>query len=266
MRTFLIAFTLLNVAFVSSSSDAALIVNSGVTITKRVTVNPVIVSNGPDQATYFGNGVQESAIKTLVNTIWAQAGIEVDFLAPQMWTNAFAYDGTVGMNNPRPTDDLRTIVTSGDAAGIGSSNPLVIDMYFVNVVPGFSFTTLNTANGLAFVGAGGVAQFVGSNLLGFAGGRDVIASVVAHEIGHNLGLFHINEAENLMQEGGSMNLGQRFNAAQISAVLDSPFAVTVTAVPEPSSLIALSFVGAGVMLRRRRERAAACCADPMNLG
>jgi hypothetical protein len=38
-----------------------------------------------------------------------------------------------------------------------------------------------------------------------------VASVIAHEIGHNLGLEHVTTGENLMKPGGG---GERLNAAQ----------------------------------------------------
>ena len=70
---------------------------------------------------------------------------------------------------------------------------------------------INSAAGLAFVGGNGITAYVGSNLLTFQSGLEAIASVIAHEIGHNLGLPHIVEAENLMQAGGSPNEGERLN-------------------------------------------------------
>ena len=48
-----------------------------------------------------------------------------------------------------------------------------------------------------------MAMWAGPNLFSFNGGREIIASVLAHEIGHNLGLPHIGASQNLMQSGGS---------------------------------------------------------------
>jgi hypothetical protein len=74
----------------------------------------------------------------------------------------------------------------------------------VNVVPGFTPLEENTAAGLARLGSNGIAAFAGDNLLTFQNGLDVIASVIAHEIGHKLGLDHTaTGGANLMSPNGS---------------------------------------------------------------
>jgi len=227
-------------AFVTGmeSASAALVVNPAQAITQLVTVQPIVVSDngGANTAEFFGNAAQQLSIESLIDTIWAQAGIDVSFLAATSYNNTFANQGN---SNPRPTSDLNTIVNDADVAGVTNANPNIINIFFVNVAAGFTTLSENSAAGLAFVGGNGITQYIGSNLLGFLGGREVIASVVAHEIGHNLGLPHITEAFNLMQAGGSADPGEILNGSQITTALNSNLSTPVTAVPLPSAIILL---------------------------
>ena len=232
-------------------SQAALVTNPGQPITEVVRVNPIIVSDdaGNNPAPFLGAPSEESEILGLIDDIWAQAGIDVEFLPTTTYDSSFALTGT---SDPRPTSDLNTIVSNASSVpGVLSADPNVINMFFVQIVPGFSQTSDNTANGLAFVGGNGVAQWAGPNLTGFEGGREVIASVIAHEIGHNLGLDHITETENLMQEGGAPNQGERLNSSQIATALASNFSV---AVPEPKFPALLALIFAVHLGFRRRAR------------
>ena len=156
---------------------------------QQLIVRPIIVSNnnGSNTAAFFGDATTKLEIENLIDDIYAQAGVDV------IWETAVNYNNTfanVGNSEIRSEDDLETIVDGGDAANVGSSNANVIDAYFVQSAPGFDseLITENTANGLAFVGSSGTAIHIGDNLLTFQGGLEVIAGVVAHEIGHNLSL------------------------------------------------------------------------------
>ncbi len=233
-----------------SSASAALLVDSSLPITEAVNIQAIIVSDdgGANTAEFFGNNIQQSIIEGFIDDIWAQAGIDINFLPANTWSSSFANSGSGSSAVTRPTSDLNTIVADGAAAGVASINPNVINMYFVNVAAGFSLLSENTAAGLAFVNDNGITQYVGSNLLDFTGGQEVIASVVAHEIGHNLGLDHITETENLLNSGSA---GQRLNASQISTALASNFSVAVVPVP-PALVLFLSGLGVLGFYRRKR--------------
>jgi hypothetical protein len=189
---------------VPGAGFAAIIVDPARPITHRVTVQIVetALSNGTSPATIFGNASQRASIESGIDNVWAQAGIDVAFLpAITRYNNTFAYQGNAAS---RSSNDLSAILSGAAGAGVLNTAPGVINMFFVNVVPGFSFTSEDSANGIGNLGRSGIAQFVGDNLLTFQGGHDVISRVVAHEIGHNLGLQHTaGSIGNLMSPGGT---------------------------------------------------------------
>jgi hypothetical protein len=254
MRFSILATLALSWLALGQSLSAALILNSAQPITERVNVNVIAVADnaGANPAPLFGSASEQASIFSLVDQIWAQAGIDVEFsFRAGTYNNTFALTGTTGNNNPRPTGDLSTIRSNAaSAGGVLSPDPNTINLFMVRIVPGFSQTSDNTSNGLAFLNANGIALWAGPNLPGFLGGREVIASVLAHEIGHNLGLDHIVEAENLLQAGGSSNPGQRLNSTQISTARASAFSVPI---PEPTTYAAVGLVVTLVMLRSRRR-------------
>lgn len=240
--------------WVGSDASAQLIIDPAQPITHTVTVNPIIVSDnaGANTATYFGTPTQQTVIEGFIDSIWAQAGIDVVWKSPTSWNSTFALTGTPGNNDPRPTSDLSAIVSAaGSAGGILDANPNVLNMFFVEIAAGFSQLPDDSVAGLAFVGGNGVTQYVGGSLPSFTGGQEAIASVVAHEIGHNLGLPHLVEAENLMQSSGSQSQGERLNDAQIQIALADNLTVPI---PEPATLPI--FAAALLLLARRRRRAA----------
>jgi len=232
----------------SVSASAALITNPAAPITEVVTVQAIVVSDndGTNTAEFFGNSTQSALIEGFIDDIWAQAGIDINFLSANTWDNSFANNGSGLPTDTRPTSDLSTIIFDGGNAGVASADPTIINMYFVNIVPGFISLGDNSAAGLAFVGANGIAQYVGSSLLGSTSGQETVAGVVSHEIGHNLGLGHITELENLMNTGG-----QRLNSAQISTALASDFSVAVVPVP-PALVLFLSGLGLLGFCKRKR--------------
>jgi hypothetical protein len=197
---------------------------------EQIIVRPIIVSNnnGSNTATFFGDATTEAEIKNLVDDILAQAKVDVEWQSTVSYRNTFANVGSPATGT-RPTSDLETIVDTGDAtSGIGSSDPNVVDAYFVQRSPGFDTVGDNSTNGLAFVGASGTTIHVGDNLLDFQAGLEVIAGVVAHELAHNLGLEHVfSSPANLMYVRVNGNApestGDNFlTTSQVSTILESP--------------------------------------------
>ncbi len=185
---------------------------------ERIFVQPIIAANtdGSNVAEFFGNASQQADIMDRIDAIFAQANVDVEFLPARRWNNTSVNVGSG--SGTRSQSDLGTIVRGGDAAGFGSRDPRVVDIYFVERVPAFGDVAENVANGLAFVGASGIAMQTGDLLVNSSSGRAVVARVAAHEIAHNLGLEHTENSGNLLS---SNSRATQLTPSQIEIILAS---------------------------------------------
>ena len=139
------------------------------------------------------------------------------------------------------------------STGPVSTDPSVLNMFFLGIVPGFSAQGEYTANGLSFLDRNGVALYVGEGLLTWPEGMQAAASVVAHEIGHSLGVDHLVEAQNLMEVGHN---GHRINSAQVATIFTNDTGLDgydlLVPVPEPSAGILIVAAFGLSAIRRRR--------------
>jgi hypothetical protein len=179
-------------------ASAALIVNPPRPTTHQVTVHllQTALNNGTSPATVFGDATRRAAIEAQVDAVWAQAGIDVRFL-PNItrYNDSFAYQGNLLPTLDRPLADLNLMINNAQLrGGILHPDPSVINIFFVNIAPGYPLNPANWANGAGNVGANGIAMFIGAGT-----SADHAAHWVSHEIGHNLGLHHSAAGiENLM--------------------------------------------------------------------
>jgi hypothetical protein len=218
-----LGFASLLAVHLASPTSATIVVNPARPITKQLDIQIIQTArdNGSAPATIFGTATQRADIEADIDLIWSQAGIDINFLPTITdYSNTFAFQGSV---LPRPTSDLGFIISNARTAGKLNSNSKVINMFFVEIVPGFSQLSQLTSAGIANIDGNGIAVFTGETLLGSAGSREIIAGVVGHEIGHNLGLSHSSTGgANLMSPNGTT---EQLTTQQINTVLTSSFLV-----------------------------------------
>lgn len=168
-------------------------------IVERIVVQPIVVSDddGSNTATSLGTPAEQAAIQAVVDRIFNQAGIAVEFLPTNSYNSTFANAAQDDVENE--VSRFSQIISAGDAAGVGSSDPTVVDLYFTTQTPGQG-TPVFSAGGRGFIGRSGVIVSVAPReSTSFL--RDRIAELIAHEIGHNLGLEHTDGIDTLLTPG-----------------------------------------------------------------
>lgn len=195
-----------------SPARAEVTVNPAIPVTNTVTVQPIRVKKTDGSAAVvMGEGATREYITDQINIIMAQSGISVNWLPVTEMVDDFAYEGSGNYSTSvRPSRDFNTVMNGISPAATA------ISMVFVEIVPNFTHLDENHVNGYAWIDESGIMMHVGANLLGFDAGRDVIASVIAHEISHNLGLEHVSNSDNLMKS--SARSSERLTSEQTSVI------------------------------------------------
>ena len=210
--------------------------------------------NGAGSAETGPEGAYVTIDEAGLDAIYAQAGVDVRVMSTQTLVNPDYLD-------------IDTTAKSFGLLNTAGPGP-VIDMYYVDTVSACGTTTgAPGIVGCGWVGAPGL--YIESSFADSGFGNELIA----HEIGHNLGLGHTADGSGLM--GAFLNGETTLSAAEIAITLASnliqtdssdgslyieiaPWLVTdrINVVPLPASGVML-LVGAGALASLRRRRKAA---------
>ena len=266
----------------------------------NVEIIQVLDDSGSNGTPLLGSDGGSYIYSSQVNDIWNQAGIQVSF-TNSTWNNTEAQ---------RLDSTERTAIYNNTfAAGTGDSLPgLATDSLQIFFVMDHSGTGYNGTAGSGWVGSplsnpSTSARNAGNNQLGISGftsnGRglmanegfaaDSLSGTIAHEIGHAMGLRHVENVNggagngtvqdpnytvglttpNLMwgagsgpSYSGSLDLQQNFdlNQEQIDAAIfngldldpDGNGTGVLQLIPEPSSTSLIALGGLALLLRRKR--------------
>ncbi|MGJ8652379.1 MAG: zinc-dependent metalloprotease family protein [Opitutaceae bacterium] len=158
----------------------------------------VTETTGGARAQDLGNSTQRDYIKSQMDKILAQFGASVKFpSSDDTWVSDYAYEGSPSDTGSRTTSDLSWIFNNIPTSYYQPDQG-VITVVFCERTPGFGYNGNYYTNGYAYIGGNGVTFYLGAGMLQNNGNMDIVAAVLAHEIGHNLDLRHVSDTDNLM--------------------------------------------------------------------
>ena len=200
-------------------------------ITRRVYIQPIVVtdSSGGNSATFFGNEPAHTSILNMVDKIWAQAGIDMQWLPEKSLPNS----NFLSLDNSDAVflglDDAARV------AGVWNSSPHTINAFFVKSYNGQTPGIGASAYGTAFLHGNATYQAIGLATVTSPNDFDNAAHLISHELGHSLGLSHAFSSANLMKSNATPDSGEELTEQgleQISTLRASQFLISM---PTPSA-------------------------------
>ena len=239
------------VAGVAQAADISI---PALPVTSVITIQPIDVCNAT--GTGCASLANLATDETAVNAVWDQAGVGFDFLPAVQFDDTTSSQGflnptiTIASGYPTGTPtDLAHQLMYGPGHG-QSSNPTTLNVWFVDHLTRSDGVGVY---GTAFIGGNGVIIPTLPNL---NTGQLPALDTMAHELGHNLGLQHVDGTTsssplNLMQSVGRTvpsnfcQIGPN-NCAPVGTATDQMLPTQKTTAQNPLFTIALAQVTAQV--------------------